>query len=91
MTTIPCTRCLVSGRVQGVFYRAATQRKAQALGLTGWVRNLPNGRVELVASGTEHALRELQDWLWQGPPHAQVTDVRCEPAEHPPLPRFEVR
>jgi acylphosphatase len=90
-TTTPCVRCLVSGRVQGVYYRAATQRRAQELGLTGWVRNLPDGRVELLAMGAEHALRQLQDWLWQGPPHARVADVQCEQAEHPPLPRFEVR
>jgi acylphosphatase len=87
----PCVRCLVSGHVQGVYYRAATQRRAQELGLTGWVRNLPDGRVELVATGAEHALRQLQDWLWQGPPHARVDDVRCERTEHPSLPRFEVR
>lgn len=88
---VPCLRCLVAGRVQGVYYRASTQRRAEALGLTGWVRNLPDGRVELVAMGAEHALRELQDWLWQGPAQAQVTEVRCERADHPPLPRFEVR
>lgn len=90
-TLVPCLRCLVSGRVQGVYYRASTRRRAQELGLAGWVRNLPDGRVEVLATGAEHALRELQDWLWQGPPHAQVTDVHCERVEHPPLPRFEVR
>jgi acylphosphatase len=88
---IPHVRCLVSGRVQGVFYRASTQRKAEALGLTGWVRNLPDGRVEVLASGPEDALKELRDWLWQGPPHAAVTGVQCERTEHPALPRFEVR
>jgi acylphosphatase len=88
---VPCLRCLVSGRVQGVYYRAATRQRAQELGLTGWVRNLPDGRVELVAMGAEHALQQLADWLWQGPPHAQVTGVHCERADHPPLPRFEVR
>jgi acylphosphatase len=90
-TRMPCLRCLVSGRVQGVYYRAATQRRAQTLGLTGWVRNLPDGCVELIAMGAEHALRELQDWLWQGPPHAQVIEVRCERTDHPPLSRFEIR
>ncbi|MGE0372536.1 MAG: acylphosphatase [Gammaproteobacteria bacterium] len=90
-TTVPCIRCLVSGRVQGVYYRAATRRQAQALGLTGWVCNLPDGRVELVAMGDEDLLRELRDWLWQGPPRAGVVAVECARAEHPPLPRFEVR
>ena len=88
---VPCIRCLVSGRVQGVYYRASARREAEVLGLTGWVRNLPDGRVELVAMGNEHALSRLQDWLWRGPSSAQVTEVRCESAEHTPLPRFEVR
>jgi acylphosphatase len=86
-----CIRCLVSGRVQGVFYRASAQRKAAALGLAGWARNLPDGRVEVLASGPEDALKELQDWLWQGPPQAAVTGVLCEPAEHPATDGFEVR
>lgn len=90
ITTMPSIRCQVSGRVQGVFYRAATQRKAQALGLTGWVRNLPDGRVELVASGRQESLLELQDWLWEGPPNAAVLDVRCEHIEHPAMENFEV-
>lgn len=75
-----CRRCLVAGKVQGVWYRAATQRQALALGLTGYARNLPDGRVEVLACGAEDALRQLQDWLWQGPPAAEVTDVQCAPA-----------
>lgn len=66
---------LVSGRVQGVFYRAATQEKARGLGLTGWVRNRPDGGVELVACGTETELDALERWLWQGPPAARVESV----------------
>jgi acylphosphatase len=89
--TLCCIRCLISGRVQGVFYRASAQRKAEALGLAGWVRNLPDGRVEVLASGSEDALKELQGWLWQGPPHAAVTGVQCEPAQHPATNGFEVR
>jgi acylphosphatase len=75
-----CRRCLVAGRVQGVWYRASTQRQALALGLSGYARNLPDGRVEVLACGDEDALRQLQDWLWQGPPAAEVTDVQCTPA-----------
>jgi acylphosphatase len=75
-----CRRCLVAGTVQGVWYRASTQRQALALGLTGYARNLPDGRVEVLACGEEDALRQLQDWLWQGPPAAEVTDVQCTPA-----------
>lgn len=88
---VSCIRCLVSGRVQGVYYRASARREAEALGLTGWVCNLADGRVELVAMGPEHALQRLRDWLWRGPPSARVTGVICERTKHPPLPRFEVR
>jgi len=74
-----CLRFLVSGRVQGVFYRAATEAKARSLGLTGWVRNRANGDVELVACGAPAPLAALEEWLWQGPPHAQVTGVQRMP------------
>lgn len=73
-----CVHCIVSGHVQGVFYRASTQAQALRLGLTGWVRNLADGRVELVACGTEQQLKLLHIWLWQGPPHAQVNEIVCE-------------
>jgi len=68
----------VSGRVQGVFYRARTVEMASALGLTGWVRNLPDGRVEIVAEGDEPDLQELLEWCRQGPPMARVQEVRVE-------------
>ena len=67
--------CFVSGRVQGVSYRAYTQREAMQLGLTGWVRNCPDGRVELVAEGEEAALQQLIAWCRQGPPAAIVAEV----------------
>lgn len=70
-----CRHFLVSGRVQGVFFRASTQEMARQLGLTGWVRNLPDGHVELVACGEESGLSRLEHWLRQGPPHAQVKTV----------------
>ncbi|WP_049722898.1 acylphosphatase [Gilvimarinus polysaccharolyticus] len=66
---------LVSGRVQGVSYRASTEQKARALGLTGWVRNLSDGRVELIARGSDSQLKLLEAWLWQGPSQAAVTQV----------------
>ena len=74
-----CVKCLVSGRVQGVWYRGTTRRKAMELGLTGSAVNLADGRVQVVACGTAQAVAELQDWLWQGPEHAEVTDVSCQP------------
>lgn len=68
-------RCLVSGRVQGVFYRASTRAQALTLGLSGFARNLDDGRVEVLACGDLKALKELESWLWQGPPGARVSDV----------------
>ncbi len=65
----------ISGRVQGVFYRASTQREARSLGLQGWVRNLPDGRVELVAEGPRPALEALVHWCGDGPSAAEVTGL----------------
>jgi acylphosphatase len=70
-----CAAFKVSGRVQGVFFRAGTRREAQRLGLTGWVRNTDAGGVELVACGPAVALAALEEWLLQGPPDAQVLQV----------------
>lgn len=66
---------LISGRVQGVSYRASTEQQAHQLGLTGWVRNLTDGRVELMACGSDVQLQTLERWLWQGPARAQVSEV----------------
>lgn len=65
----------VCGRVQGVGFRAFTTRRAQQLGLSGWVRNEPDGSVRLVAEGAEDDLRTLLDHLRQGPPASRVTEV----------------
>lgn len=85
-----CLRCVVAGRVQGVFFRASTRNQAQSLGLTGHVRNLPDGRVEVVACGAQAAVEALQDWLWQGPPQARVTEVHCETSTAPVHDGFSV-
>jgi acylphosphatase len=71
-------RFLVSGRVQGVFYRASTREQAVRLGLGGHARNLPDGRVEVVAYGEAARLEALERWLWQGPPAAKVEAVARE-------------
>ncbi len=68
----------VSGRVQGVWFRATAREIANRLGLKGWVRNLPDGRVEIVAEGDESALDEFIKWCWEGPPLARVEDVEVE-------------
>lgn len=75
-------RVTVAGRVQGVFFRAATQEKARSLGLAGWVRNLPDGRVELLAEGTNDVVGELLAWCRVGPKLARVD--RCEVSEEQP-------
>ena len=76
-----CKRCLVSGRVQGVFYRASTAEHARELGVTGYAKNLADGRVEVLACGDEEAVRELYEWLRQGPPAAKVERVDISDAE----------
>lgn len=74
-----CRRCYVSGRVQGVFFRASARNEAEQLGLRGYARNLPDGRVELLACGAAaSSLEDFCAWLAQGPAHAQVTNVSCE-------------
>jgi len=73
-----CMRYIVSGRVQGVWYRSNTQQKAKSLNLTGWVKNLADGRVELVACGEKEHLNQLNSWLYQGPPLAEVKEVQAE-------------
>ena len=86
-----CRHFLVSGQVQGVFFRAATESVARRLDLTGWVRNLYDGRVELVACGDETKLRELEQWLWQGPPRARVEQVTLQDVAVQVFPGFSVR
>ncbi len=82
----------VSGQVQGVFFRDSTRERAEQLGLTGWVRNLPEGRVEALFEGPSERVREMIRWCEQGPPHAAVEDVDTE-FETPQgdLKAFEVR
>ena len=83
---------LVYGNVQGVGYRAAAERQAKNLQLTGWVRNLPDGRVEILAQGEDSALQALQDWAEQGPRFAKVTNVMAQPvAVNADFTRFEIR
>jgi len=65
----------IRGYVQGVFFRASTKDVADRLGLSGWVRNLPDGSVEAVFEGPEEALREAVKWCYKGPPGASVTKV----------------
>jgi acylphosphatase len=72
---VPAARFLVSGRVQGVFFRAATQSRARSLGLNGFARNLDDGRVEVIAVGDAQSVASLEAWLQCGPPSAEVHSV----------------
>ena len=86
----PAIRCLVSGRVQGVGYRAATVDRAAALKLDGWVRNLGDGQVELVVAGEPERVETLIAWLWNGPPAASVSAVVLEAWPERPPPGFRL-
>ena len=68
-------KCLVAGRVQGVFYRATAARRAQELAIRGYARNLEDGRVEVLAYGEETAVATFVSWLWTGSSAAKVTAV----------------
>jgi len=69
---------IVSGKVQGVYYRQSTQEKAQQLFIDGIVKNLPDGNVQIIATGTADQVDQLIVWCKQGPPHAVVTSVHVE-------------
>ena len=79
-----------TGLVQGVFFRQQTQREAQRLGLSGWVRNLSDGRVEYLAYGPRSRVESLIVWLRQGPPSARVEDLTAEDSSEIPNPGFVI-
>lgn len=68
-------RFTVTGKVQGVFFRASAAREAARLGLRGHAINLPDGSVEVLAAGSRHAVEQMREWLDRGPPAAKVTAV----------------
>lgn len=70
-----CVRAYVTGKVQGVWYRRNTQAQALQQGITGYAKNLPDGRVEVLMCGDTTAVATLSEWLWQGPEGARVTHV----------------
>lgn len=90
MATEACLRCRVSGRVQGVWFRDSTRRKAESLGIHGSAVNLPDGSVEVIACGTPDALSALRAWLQQGPELAQVDAVHCAAHAEPVAAGFQI-
>lgn len=76
-----CQWCFVSGRVQGVFYRATAASKARELGVHGYARNLTDGRVEVLACGEPAAVDEFTQWLWTGSSASKVIAVDTKPAQ----------
>jgi len=82
---------VVSGRVQGVFFRDCARAEAQRLGVTGWVQNRADGRVEAHLEGSPDAVAQLVAWCRSGPRHADVDDVRVAEAELAGFDDFTVR
>jgi len=87
----PARRVRVTGRVQGVFFRAWMQQQALELGVNGWVRNASDGSVEAHFEGDEAAIKALIDRLWHGPPSARVEAVEVQEARPEGFDRFSVR
>lgn len=83
----------MEGRVQGVYFRSYTRRQAESLGITGWVRNCPDGQVEAVLEGEEKDVHRMIDWCRLGPPGAYVTDVKVqwEPYDKGEFDSFHIR
>lgn len=91
MTDNICIHCFVSGKVQGVWFRASTESQAKRLGITGWARNLADGRVEVMAFGGKEKLAELYQWLQHGPELAEVSNVSYEELPWQEVNEFTVR
>ncbi len=86
-----CKKFIISGRVQGVCYRISTQQQAIQLDLTGYVKNLPDGRVEAVFCGTAENVTTINKWLWLGPVMAKVDDIQIQSLSISNYLKFEVR
>jgi acylphosphatase len=74
---VVCKKCVVGGRVQGVFYRATAAQRARELGIVGHANNLPDGRVEVLAIGEASAVETFVEWLWTGSSASKVTSVEA--------------
>jgi len=86
-----CAHLIVSGRVQGVFFRANVRNKANELGLKGYAKNLPDGNVEVVAEGDEEKLEELIEFMRKGPGVANIENIKITHKEPENFKNFEIR
>ncbi len=73
-----CVHAIVSGHVQGVFYRDSTRKQAHSLNIKGWVKNRDDGTVEVMACGKNNDVQKLMAWLWEGPPASSVSHVETQ-------------
>lgn len=89
--TTTALHALVSGRVQGVGFRWMVMQQARSLGVTGWVQNLSDGRVELCCEGDDDAVDQLIDWVKEGPQYARVDHLNVNQVSPQGFTRFEVR
>ncbi len=87
----PARRVRVTGRVQGVFFRAWTQQQARELGVNGWIRNAGDGSVEAQLEGDEAAVKALIQRLWEGSPSAEVEDLEVEEVDAEGVDGFDIR
>lgn len=85
------THVFISGKVQGVGYRYFTMRKASQLNISGWVQNLPDGRVEAIFEGDREIVEKMINWCYEGSPSAVVGDVNVEYSEPEGLEGFKLR
>ena len=86
-----CKRCVVTGKVQGVWFRASARQEAERLGVSGYARNRPDGAVEVLACGAPDAVAALIEWLRRGPPLARVEQVAVSDAADPTPLHFTAR
>src|SRR5205085_9502343 len=87
---MPTIHLIITGKVQGVFYRAKAKETADRLGITGWVRNTDEGDVEAVATGTKEQIEKFIEWCRKGPQRAEVTNVEATEQEESQFETFEI-
>jgi len=88
---MPSVHLIIKGKVQGVYYRASAREMALDLSLTGWIKNTPQGHVEIFATGPQDTLQRFIGWCRQGPADAVVTDVAIQPMPDTAFPDFSIR